>query len=543
MGVKNMKKVLLVCFLLFFLLSFNATAYITKTDTTIINNSLIMDTDCDETHLYSFGNDGEYYVKILKHNLDTKTCSGGFGISRAGYEMYAEKIRIVGDYIYAAGSMAKDGRIKMFLLKLNKNTLTLVGKYYYDSDGFDIDDLSGYKLAIDPTGSLVTAVTLNNGYLYVMKHTGYSREWATSVSMGSESIGAIGFWGEDNTIFVAGSRGDMWVYIYRFNSSGCLVVDEVFYTCYGDRGTLVSSLKFYGDYGYIIFYPASTECQGLYCEPILYDVIKFKASNFDEDWRIMCNAAGSNIYATDLIVLSDDLYIANIIANESIDPPIHYYRSNIMVLSKEYGEVRGSHLGGLKDYIGAISLSEYEDTINIDDVSIARSKIIMTEGAEDSTVYYFWVPKKVYGKMKTVAGWNLVSLPVLTTTKYTPDHFTSISQFLGLNEDGSYRVIPNDEELLPGKGYWANADYDNNFIICGMEILKSYYVTTDTWTLAGFGTYPGYVKVLSDDDPVGIVEFDPEAGYITLQDGGPTKPGAGYWVPPSQMFYFEVNVE
>jgi hypothetical protein len=377
-----------------------------------------------------------------------------------------------------------------------------------------------------------------------MKHTNNTKDWDNHYSLGAKTVGAIASY-DENTFYVSGTQSSIYAYVYRFNNNGNMVVDEWFHSFFGpDRGLIVSSLKFYGDYGYLITIPATTFCQGLSCDPVFYNVTKFNALNFDSEWNHMYSSDGSNIYKTDCVVLSDDLFVGTLIANEFYDPPVQCYRSNIVALSKEDGEYRGCCLGELKDYIGDISLDFYEDIVEIDGINIIRHKIAMAAGEiPDSVLYDFWVPKKIFGKMPVEEGWNLVSIPVLPDTKYTPTHFSNISQFLGLNEDGSYRAIPGDEELLPGRGYWALAEYDLNYIILGMEILKSYFSPTDKWTLKGFGSYPGYVKTLSGNDPICLMKYA-NGGYIPLPEGGPTEPGLGYWVPPvPQLFYFKTNEE
>jgi hypothetical protein len=137
---------------------------------------------------------------------------------------------------------------------------------------------------------------------------------------------------------------------------------------------------------------------------------------------------------------------------------------------------------------------------------------------------YKFSPSSTCLNINAISGWNLLSVPFLSSDMSASNIFpNSSSEVFGYN-NGYYIA----DTLLNGKGYWVKYNTNLSFQICGDRIDYPIDVYTG-WNLVGPFDKLVPVQNISSNPPNIIAS--PFYGYeLGYQIADTLKPGKGYWV-------------
>lgn len=550
-----------VCLLLVFgvfLFFTNSYGYTLRTSekTVSLNNMLTKVIDSDNTHMYLFGQSeiGSDKSKLAKINIETKEIISQISVSRSGSELYPYKVRVTDNRIYAAGLMVdkSNGRVSFFMSKFSKNPFNYILSYFYDEDiEFPYDGVSccGYVFNLTDEGTLLVGCSMSDNTIKLLRFTRSSMIWESNWDIGITGVGGITQSG--SYVYVSGTLEYPWWYIAKFSySTGAYILNKAILSPFCiDRGTLVAQLKAQGNYLYTILTPSVTSCiEGVDCDAVLYKLYKFDINSLSEIWtHTRQSGYGAGIHIMDLSISeAEDVYVSDILVNG-------IYESNTIRLLT-YKQNTGALLGVWKsdsypcNHIITTSAIIYSrDDVNLVQLghSIDQERLLLVESVNtDTTINNFWIPSRVTGEIHFEFGWNFFSLPTISDINLTPQHFQEIlnGYIYKWDDDFGYGPLDYDEQLLPGVGYWCEANQEAWYQVVGMEILQALYLETSHWSAYGFGTYPGFVTEIISGNLKAIYEYEPGFGYEYL-NGGPTKQGYGYWVGPSPGTKLEFKVD
>lgn len=130
--------------------------------------------------------------------------------------------------------------------------------------------------------------------------------------------------------------------------------------------------------------------------------------------------------------------------------------------------------------------------------------------------------------MSVKSGWNIISLPKLTTATLKSELFpTAISSAYAYT--GGYL---RSDTLENGVGYWIKFPSNQNFNLNGFDIITDTIDVVEGWNLIGSPTNPISVSDISASPGIFVSQF---FGYNSSYFIADTlRPGLGYWVKSNQ---------
>lgn len=136
---------------------------------------------------------------------------------------------------------------------------------------------------------------------------------------------------------------------------------------------------------------------------------------------------------------------------------------------------------------------------------------------------------EIVGEVKVLAGWNLLSVPVMAADMSVNTLFSNAASY-AFRFDNGYLV---EDTLVNGEGYWLKFNQADTFQISGQPVADKRISVNAGWNIIG----PFESNVLTSDitsEPAGIVQsdyFEFENGYKIATE---LQVGKGYWIKVSQ---------
>lgn len=130
-------------------------------------------------------------------------------------------------------------------------------------------------------------------------------------------------------------------------------------------------------------------------------------------------------------------------------------------------------------------------------------------------------------QMDFLAGWRMVSLPVIPITPYVSDLFPDAVVVYGFERGTGYRRV---DSLEVGQGYWILFNEDRIYNLQGQSF-KDYdqMIDTDGWLMIGGFSTPA--QITTDSCSIGVIYgFKQGMGYKRVLPSEDIDPGQGYWL-------------
>lgn len=181
--------------------------------------------------------------------------------------------------------------------------------------------------------------------------------------------------------------------------------------------------------------------------------------------------------------------------------------------------------------LAAITPDDGSEVVTFSDPTSAQAMIKITDvlNPDLNTISEVFL----IGVMDTIkykAGWNILSLPSITTNNTKSNIFPKAESNLFGYQNNSYY---NSETVENGKGYWVKFGSDSITCFIGAERMLDTIAVTTGWNLIGGISLPTPTFKISSD-PAGIIASFPyifDRGYKISET---INPGYGVWIKTNQ---------
>jgi len=282
---------------------------------------------------------------------------------------------------------------------------------------------------------------------------------------------------------------------------------------------------------YLVIEPTVISCIGsdtMNCSPTLIEIYKFDSKKLHQRWWTSYTMEKAKKYIdiisySQIKVVNNAIYIISLAAEVHF-PPINWNYYNFLICFNHCGDLVNDWISDPCDFTMPVSISSYRTETN-------QTKLILGILKETtSELLIFDLPKIIESPIKFYGGWNLFSMPVnpLKCNGWEK-YFPGLEVIYEYNLEG-YQKIPRNENLIPGRGYWAYTACNLEYKIRGWEILNikkdlqlSFDLIGTCTDITDYRLDNGLIKT--------IFGFDSEIkAYHRMAENESLIPGKGYWI-------------
>jgi hypothetical protein len=130
-------------------------------------------------------------------------------------------------------------------------------------------------------------------------------------------------------------------------------------------------------------------------------------------------------------------------------------------------------------------------------------------------------------QMKFLAGWKMISLPVIPVTPYVSDIFPDAEVVYGFERGTGYKRVNN---LETGKGYWILFNEAKSYELQGQPFPEyTQTINADGWSMIGGCSTPA--QATTDGCSIDVIYgYKQGIGYKRVLPSENIDPGQGYWL-------------